>query len=148
MSKKRIKWTVETLTLEKAFDAFVISQMSKGIKDKTIQSYRTHFKSLSKHIDMKMTFEELTKRHIEQMILSMRESNLAYNSISSYARVMKTFLNWCKSEGHTTVEVPTYKQIEVVKEGYSDEELEKLLKRPSPTDSFCEYRNWVIINFY
>ena len=39
MSKKRIKWTAEAITLEKAFDAFVTSQLSKGIKEKTVKSY-------------------------------------------------------------------------------------------------------------
>lgn len=147
MSKKRIKWTDEAITLEKAFDAFVASQMAKGIKEKTAKSYRSHFKSLSKHIDMTMTFDALTKRHVEAMILSMRQSDLAHNSISSYVRVFKTFMNWSKSEGYTAVEVPAFKQVEVVKEGYSDEELERLLKRPSASGSFCDYRNWVIINF-
>lgn len=147
MSKKRIKWTDEAITLEKAFDAFVASQLAKGVKEKTAKSYRSHFKSLSKHIDMSMTFEGLTKRHVEAMILSMRQSDLAHNSISSYVRVFKTFMNWSKSEGYTAVDVPVFKQVEVVKEGYSDEELERLLKRPSASGSFCDYRNWVIINF-
>jgi integrase/recombinase XerD len=147
MSKKRIKWTDEAITLEKAFDAFVASQLAKGVKEKTAKSYRSHFKSLSKHIDMTMTFDALTKRHVEAMILSMRQSDLAHNSISSYVRVFKTFMNWSKSEGYTSVEVPVFKQVEVVKEGYSDEELERLLKRPSASGSFCDYRNWVIINF-
>ena len=147
MSKKRIKWTDEAITLEKAFDAFVASQLAKGVKEKTAKSYRSHFKSLSKHIDMTMTFDALTKRHVEAMILSMRQSDLAHNSISSYVRVFKTFMNWSKSEGYTSVEVPVFKQVEVVKEGYSDEELERLLKRPPASGSFCDYRNWVIVNF-
>lgn len=147
MSKKRIKWTDEAITLEKAFAAFVASQLAKGVKEKTAKSYRSHFKSLSKHIDMTMTFDALTKRHVEAMILSMRQSDLAHNSISSYVRVFKTFMNWSKSEGYTSVEVPVFKQVEVVKEGYSDEELERLLKRPSASGSFCDYRNWVIVNF-
>ena len=96
---------------------------------------------------MTMTFDALTKRHVEAMILSMRQSDLAHNSISSYVRVFKTFMNWSKSEGYTSVEVPVFKQVEVVKEGYSDEELERLLKRPSASGSFCDYRNWVIVNF-
>ena len=59
MSKKRIKWTDDALTLEKAFDAFILSQMAKGVKEKTAKNYRCHFKAMSKHIDVTMTFEEL-----------------------------------------------------------------------------------------
>ena len=56
-------------------------------------------------------------------------------------------MNWSKAQGYTTLEVPAYKQVENVKEGYTDDELERLLKRPSADSNFCEYRNWVIINF-
>ena len=148
MSKKRIKWTDnDVISLTKAFDAFVLSQMAKGITEKTAKSYRSHYKALAKHLDINKTFAELSKRDIEAMILSMRQTDLAQNSISSYVRVFKTFMNWSKSEGYTSVEVPVFKQVEVVKEGYSDEELERLLKRPSASGSFCDYRNWVIINF-
>ena len=50
-------------------------------------------------------------------------------------------------EGYTTLDVPNYKQVETLKETYTDEELLRLLKKPAPDCNFCEYRNWVIINF-
>ena len=147
MSRKRLSFTESPLTLEQAFGEFVASQMAKGIKEKTAQSYRSHFKALSKHLDMNHTFSSLSKRDIEQMVLSMRKTDLAQNSISSYVRVFKTFMNWSKKQGYTNLEVPTYKQVETVKEGYTDEELERLIRRPSPNATFCDYRNWVIVNF-
>ena len=39
------------------------------------------------------------------------------------------------------------KEQDTVKETYTDEELEKLLKRPKKDCDFCEFRGWVIINF-
>ena len=36
---------------------------------------------------------------------------------------------------------------ETVKETYTDEELERLLKRPAKNCDFAEYRSWVIVNF-
>ena len=44
-------------------------------------------------------------------------------------------------------ELPNIKDKETVKEAYTDEELLALLKRPKKNCSFCEYRNWVIVNF-
>ncbi len=81
------------------------------------------------------------------MIVSMRESGLATNSISSYVRVFKTFMNWSRQQGYTTLTVPNYKQVETVKETYTDEELLLLLEKPKANGTFCEYRNWVIVNF-
>lgn len=81
------------------------------------------------------------------MVVSMRQSGLAHNSISSYLRVFRTFLNWCAGQGYTALNVPNYKQVETVKETYTDEELLWLLKKPAASCNFCEYRNWVIVNF-
>lgn len=148
MAKIAMQRPSETLTLTNAFKEFVISQSAKGVKEKTIKTYHSHFRALSKHLNMELTFSELTKKNLEEMIVSMREAGLAHNSISSYARVMKTFLTWCNNNGHTTLTLNNYKQQETVKEVYSDDELQRLLKRPAVGCSFCEYRNWVIINFF
>ena len=40
-----------------------------------------------------------------------------------------------------------YKDKETVKETYTDAELMLLLQKPARNCDFCEYRNWVIINF-
>ena len=34
-----------------------------------------------------------------------------------------------------------------MKENYTDDELMTLLKKPDADCKFCEYRNWVIVNF-
>ena len=147
MGKIRMKARSDGLTLEEAFREFVVSQKAKGIKDVTIRTYHNHFHSASKHLNMSLTFGELTSQHLDEMLVSMRESGLAPNSISSYTRVMKTFLHWCCQRGYTLLELPNIKQEETVKAVYTDEELELLLKRPSADCQFCEYRSWVIINF-
>ena len=81
------------------------------------------------------------------MIVSMRNAGLAHNTISSYCRVLRTFLNWCKRNGMKVPELPNIKDKETVKESYTDEELLVLLKRPPKNCTFCEFRNWVIVNF-
>ena len=100
---------------------------------------------LQQHTEM--TFGAVQQADLDRMIVSMRQNGLAQNSISSYLRVFRTFLHWCAKEGYTTLDVPNYKQVETVKETYTDEELLRLLKKPAPDCNFCEYRNWVIINF-
>lgn len=148
MGKIVMRQPSETITLETAFREFVVSQSAKGVKEKTIKTYFSHFKGISKHLNINLTFSELKRQDLEGMIVSMRESGLAHNSISSYIRVMKTFLAWCANNGYTALTLPNYKQQETVKEVYSDEELQRLLKRPSAGCNFCEYRNWVIVNFF
>lgn len=147
MAKKIVLMPQSGVSIKETFEDFVVAQTAKGYTEKTIANYRSHFKSISRHIDIDQAFSDLTQADIDGMIVSMRESGLATNSISSYVRVFKTFMNWSRQQGYTTLTVPNYKQVETVKETYTDEELLLLLEKPKVNGTFCEYRNWVIINF-
>ena len=135
------------LSIKGAFEDFAVSQMAKGVSDKTVKTYYAYFRPIGKHLDTSLTFDVLKQTDLDRMIVSMRKSGLAHNSISSYLRVFRTFLNWCAGQVYTTRNVPNYKQVETVKETYTDEELLRLLKKPASSCNFCEYRNWVIVNF-
>lgn len=147
MARKRIVNVSSDVSVLDVFPKFIASQEAKGVSEKTIKTYRQHLRSIGKHIDLSAHFNELTKEDLDNMIVSMRQSGLAHNSISSYARVFRTFLKWCRENGYTELSLPNYKDRETVKETYTDEELEKLLRKPSASCDFCEYRNWTIINF-
>jgi integrase/recombinase XerD len=147
MSRKIKRTSTSALSIKVAFEEFVVAQTAKGFAVSTIQNYHSHFHSISKHIDIETPFCELGQTDIEGMIVSMRESGLATNSSSSYIRVFKTFMNWSQQQGYTSLTVPNYKQVETAKDPYTDEELRLLLEKPKADCNFCEYRNWVIINF-
>ena len=143
MSKIQMK-TSETVA--EIFDNFIMTRKAKGLSDKTVSSYRSHFKSMQNHLDVNIPIDDLSKADLEMMVASMRDSGLAANSISSYVRVLKTFFSWCNIEGITQINMPRYKSEETIKETYSDSELERLLKKPNMRKcSFAEYRTWVII---
>ena len=134
-------------SLAEVFDDFVLSQTAKGLSDITLSTYRHHLHSISNHLDIQKPMNALTRKDLEDMVVSMRVAGLAHNSISSYCRVLRTFLNWCKRAGLNIPELPNIKDRETVKETYTDAELMALLERPKKNCSFCEYRNWVIVNF-
>lgn len=147
MAKIKMKKDANNITLRKAFKDFIISKTAEGVKDKTITTYHHHFTAAQKHLDIDMTFLDLSKSDLEKMLVSMRSSGLSHNSISTYVKSLNTFLRWCAREGYTTLSLTKIKEVETVKETYTDEELDLLLRRPSADCQFCEYRNWVIINF-
>ena len=112
-----------------------------------METYQQNFSAIGKHLDLRLSIEKLNTNELEQMVVSMRDAELAPNSIKSYTRTMKSFLSWCNEEGITDLTIPLYKAEETIKETYSDEELEALLKKPNLRScKFSEYRNWVIIN--
>ena len=147
MSKKLSLSGQSRKTVEEVFNDFVISQTAPGLSETTIATYRCHIHSISKHLDIQKPMNALTKGDLEAMVVSMRKTELAHNSISSYCRVLRTFLNWSKRNGWNSPELPNIKDKETVKEPYTDDELLALLKKPEKNCSFCEYRNWVIVNF-
>lgn len=148
MAKNKIIKVNSSSNIDEVFPRFVASQTAKGLSDKTIKTYFNHFHSISKHLDTSLSFNELDKSILDDMIVSMRQSGLAHNSISSYLRVFRTFLKWCREQGYTDLSLPNFKDQETVKETYTDDELLLLLRKPDKDCDFCEYRNWVIINFF
>lgn len=130
MSKKLSLSGQSRKTVEEVFNDFVISQTAQGLSETTIATYRCHIHSISKHLDIQKPMNALTKTDLESMVVSMRKAGLAHNSISSYCRVLRTFLNWSKRNGWNSPELPNIKDKETVKEPYTDDELLALLKKP------------------
>ena len=139
---------VVSATIEETFSDFIISKKTKGLAEKTLQSYQSQFQAVARHMDVKMDIAMLQKADLDAMIISMRDASLSPNSINSYTRTLKSFFSWCNEQGITCLNIPLYKAEETVKETYSDAELAALLKKPDIRKAtFAEYRDWVIINF-
>lgn len=145
--KKPIEMRREALSLNELFPRFVAAKIAEGVSDKTVESYYNHWLCIGKHLDQDKTFDEIAQDDINNVVVSMRNSGLAHNSISSYTRVLRTFLKWCREQDYTSVVMPPIKDKETIKETYTDEELKALLRKPDKHCDFSEYRNWVIVNF-
>ncbi|MBQ6708492.1 MAG: tyrosine-type recombinase/integrase [Clostridia bacterium] len=135
-------------TISDTFNDFIVARKAKGLADKTLTSYQSHFKAIARHLDITQNIEDLSKSETDKMIASMRDSGLSANSINSYTRLLKAFLSWCNEEDITQYNIKIYRGEETIKETYTDRELAILLKKPKVREcSFGEYRDWVIINF-
>lgn len=137
----------EKVSFTQIFELYISAVTARGVKDKTLVTYKQHFHAISKRLDVSMPIHKLSSSALDKMILQMRQEGLSDSSINSYTRTLKCFLSWCNEEGYTKINLKIYKAAETVKETYTDEELLTLLKKPEPDCKFCEYRNWVIINF-
>lgn len=147
MRKKPVIRMNTSESSREAFARFILVKRAQGIKIKSVDSYEQHFRAIGKHLDTSKSVSEWTEADLGKMIHSMQESHLSPNSIRSYSTTMKVFLAWCNSEGMTNLTMAKYKGEDSVKETYTDEELERLLKRPNTQKcSFVEFRSWTIIN--
>ncbi len=148
MARKRL--FVDTLsenTIRQIWDLYTASQTAKGVSDITLRNYKQQLHSISKYLDIEQSIDDLTKHDLNSMVVEMRKKGLAYNTVATYVRRMRAFLNWCNREGYCSLTMANIKEHDTVKETYSDTELSLLLKKPKKDCDFCEYRSWVIVNF-
>lgn len=135
------------LTLEKAFEEFLVSRMATGVKDKTLKTYRLQAHAISRHTNPEILLNAITKHDIDLIIVSMRTSGLKSTSIQTYTRLLRTFFNWSNAEGYTNIKIKLYHAEDTMKEPYTDEELHRLLHEPEKDAPFWEVRDWAIVNF-
>ena len=112
MAKIRMKTTLGSTT-EQVFSSFLAAAAARGVKEKTLDTYKQHFRSISKRLNTSLPIKELSKEDLDNMIFQMRSEQLSERSINSYTRTLKVFLSWCNEEGYTTLNIKLYKASEV-----------------------------------
>ena len=53
---------VVSATIEETFSDFIISRKTKGLAEKTLQSYQSQFQAVARHMDVKMDMVFLSSR--------------------------------------------------------------------------------------
>lgn len=75
---------VQKSTTAQYFDLYLSSAAARGVKDKTLQTYKQHFHSISKRLDVTVPMNRLNSSDLDNMILKMCEEGLSASSINSY----------------------------------------------------------------
>lgn len=89
--------------------------------------------------------EELIQGYYVEFMIEKGTLNL--NTINTRLNNLRVFLYYCmKNEFISEFKIHLLNAGETVKLIYTNEELEKLLKKPK-TKKFSEFRNWVMINY-
>ena len=96
-------------TFAEVFGVYISAVTARGVKDKTIATYKQHFHAISKRLDVSMPINRLTSTALDNMILQMPKEGLSDSSINSYTRTPKCFLSWCNEEGYTKANLKIYK---------------------------------------
>ena len=86
MSRKITMLNSSSKTYAEVFSSFITAQAAKGVADITIRNYHNNLHNISKFFDIDMPFADLTKRHLDEMIVEMRRAGLAHNTITTYCR--------------------------------------------------------------
>ena len=73
---------VQKSPVEQYFSLFLSSAAARGVKDKTLQTYKQHFHSISKRMDVTVPMDCLNASDLDNMILKMREEGLPVCAVS------------------------------------------------------------------
>ena len=159
MGKKKTIARIETakLTIGEAFTKFISEKSALLYSESTIRNYKQSVKYFIDYLeasfyemDEESPIAEVNKEQILDYTFWLTcEKNK--NTINHYLRDLRAFLYWCMDD--TREYIPHRFKIQQVKaqeetlKVYTDEELDKLLKKPAASDSFFEWRNWAIVNW-
>jgi hypothetical protein len=62
-------------TFAEVFEVYISAVTARGVKDKTIATYKQHFHAISKRLDVSMPINRLSSTVLDNMILQMRKTD-------------------------------------------------------------------------
>jgi integrase/recombinase XerD len=142
----------ELINLFEAFNEFIIEKEAHNLSDFTINNYKRTFQIFTDYhgFNDETTTDDIKQSHIYKWINSLK-TRVKPKSINHYIGDIRAFLYWCMDDSREYI-IPSFK-IELIKAQeeqiklFSNDELEVLLEKPRKSDSFAEWRTWVIINW-
>ena len=103
------------ITIRQVWDLYTASQAAKGVGEITLRNYGMFLHTLSLYIDVERSIDDLSKHDLDSMVVQMRNKGLAYNTVATYVRRMRAFLNWCNREGYSSLTMANIKEQDTVK---------------------------------
>lgn len=150
MSKKRISLNENSYpSISELQIEFLKEKEIHGASKATIETYKGSFKKITTFIGKEATINQLDKNFVTSFLHHLNNSNLSVYTINHYLRELRTFAYWCMDNGYIYPQyrISLIKGQESIKETYSIDELERLLKKPKNAHNFIEWRDWTIINW-
>lgn len=146
---KKIKMSSSSLTFEEGCNKYLDNCRARNLREGTINHYKQSYIQFYKYFEPEKPLDEFSEKEYNEYVCYLRETIENDVSINSYLRDFITTFHFLMNEGY--VESFKMKAIKVDKtpvETYTENELEKLLKRPNIKKcSFAEYQSWVMTNF-
>lgn len=131
-------------------DIFIKHCQTKNLSPETIKTYRYEceaFIKWYKEEQEKTDIEDITADTLGEYIIFLQEKEISQTYIATKLRQLRAFLYFCMDRDYLvkfTVTIP--KADEVIKEPYTQKELERLIKKPT-SSNWVEWRCWAMVNY-
>lgn len=149
MSRIKVKQAkgVGRITLDFAIDQFLRHCRLKNLSKATLTYYEEDLRYFQRIVAVTY-LDEIDDRLYEDFILHEMDKGNKMTAVNCRTSGLRVFLRFCaKREYMEAVTIPMMKVDETFKDPYTDDELQKLLKRPA-TESFVEWRCWAAVNTF
>ena len=147
----RRKQAMEVLEMDgkTVVELFFEDKKSLNLSEQTLSTYRLHLdyflEAYGKYFDSKHFNANMWK---ELLLTLSEDENKTEQTVLSYCRTIRAFFYWCQDHDYSPVcQLKLPKASERIKEIYTDNELVKLLERPSKDCSEVTYQTYVFISF-
>lgn len=149
MPAKKLSFpSFEGTALKECFQSFLDKCVIRNLSPETIVFYQNQFHSFLRSLDYEdCLMADITSKDVDNFILYLRKNHACNDiTINSYLRGLRAFFYYAMENGYLSpFKVTIPKAEKKIKETYTDEELDKLLKKPnlkSVCFSYC-YGEWV-----
>ena len=136
------------MTLQEAFDNFILSRQLANLSPKTITAYRDFISPFITAISPDKLFLDVQQSDIQQYILNLLKKPLSKSTRATYIRHIKIFLRWAQDEYGASYEA---KKIKVPKSPkreiriYTDLEVNMIFNEITAESDWLILRNKCII---
>lgn len=130
-------------------EIFIADKESQGRAKKTIIDYEESVKKFIDYTGDKEITELVVGDIIKYRNHLLKGEELHNESINHYLRDLRTFVNYAYKYEYIEKKIPVelVKGQEPIKETFTDDELELLLRKPTNKNDFAEWRTYTIISY-
>lgn len=138
-----------SIALQEGYNKFVQDLTCRNASSKTLENYHFELNKFMEHVGADAPCKSLSNDTVQDYNRHLKGKYNSTASINTALRAARTFLNFLHKEGYCSkIHVALMKEQEKIRDCYTQQELEVLLKSPNiKTCPFTEYRNWAIIAF-
>ena len=140
----------QNLSIEEAMELFIKKAQVRNLSPDTLKTYQCHFSMFCRYTDKKGLLVDVTEERLDGFVLYLRENTKANPiTVNTYLRSLRAFFYFCMDNHYMkSFKIVLPKAEKKVKDTYTSQELELLLKKPDiHRCSFTEYRMWVFENY-
>lgn len=150
---QRLKMNIQenNMTFEEGFHEFTFSCLSRNLRPDSVTHYENSYNQIIKHLNKDIKISEITKETFNNFVVEVKKNkNISSMTLYTYARDLSRIIHFFQEKEY----LPAFRMIlpKVDKkpiETYTDDEIEKLLKKPNIKKcNFAEFRNYCLVAMF